>query len=152
MSQSDRFTPTLKQALFENALIGLAALVLLPLIFRARRDPSWSVAIGLGVAGSLAIFLFYTCRFLWRAPRAVRFSEGALVIEQRNGRETEIRWSDIRQAKRTSYGGLKWRLWTADSFFDVRDDGFSVGQWDKISDHISQELTAREIPITTAAR
>jgi hypothetical protein len=152
MSESERFTPSLKQALFENGLVGLAALVLLPLIFRARRHPPWSVAIGLGVAGSFLIFLFYTCRFLWRAPRGVRFSDSTLVIEQRNRRDAEILWSNILRAKHTSSGGLKWRLWTADSVFEVRDDGFSLAQWNKISQIISEQLAARNIPITTAVR
>jgi len=104
------------------------------------------------VAGSFLIFLFYTCRFLWRAPRAVRFSDSALIIEHRNGKEAEVPWNDILRAKHISYGGVRWRLWTADSVFNVRDDGFSVGQWNGISNHISQELIAREIPITTASR
>ena len=104
------------------------------------------------MAGSFLIFLFYTCRFLWRAPRAVRFSDSALIIEHRNGKEAEVPWNDILRAKHISYGGVRWRLWTADSVFNVRDDGFSVGQWNGISNHISQELIAREIPITTASR
>lgn len=152
MSQSERFTPSLKQALLENALVGLGALVLLPLIIWARRAPPWSVAIAWGVAGSFLIFLFYTCRFLWRAPRAIRFSDAALIIERRNGRESEIWWGNILRAKRTTYGGWKWRLWTADSVFNVRDDGFSLEQWNQISDRISRELTARAIPVTIVSR
>jgi hypothetical protein len=153
LSESERFTPTLKQAVSDNALVGLGMLVLVPLILWVRRANlghriSWIVAFAVGAGGAFLAFLFYTCRFLLRAPRSVRFSDTALILELRGGRESEIHWSDVRRATRSSYGGLRWRLSTDDSVFNVRDDGFSAVQWQEISNHISQQLTAREIPIT----
>jgi Sel1 repeat-containing protein len=152
-SESERFTPTLKQDVSDNALVGLGMLVFVPLILSVRRaylghPISWTVALACGAGGAFLGFLFYTCRFLLRAPRSVRFSDTALILELRDGRESEIRWSDVRRATRSSYGGLRWRLWTDDAAFNVRADGFSTVQWQEISNHISQQLTAREIPIS----
>jgi tetratricopeptide (TPR) repeat protein len=152
-SEPERFTPTLKQAVSENALGGLGVLVFAPPIIWVRRAYlghriSWTVALAWGAVGAFLVFLFYMCRFLLRAPRSVRFSDAALILELRDGRASEIRWSDVRRARRSSYGGLKWRLWTDDSVFNVRDDGISAVQWQKISNHILQQLTEREIPIS----
>ena len=155
-SESERFTPTLKQAVCEDALVGLGILVAVPPILRFRRaylshPISWTFALACGAAGAFLVFLFYTCRFLLRAPRSICFSDGALILELRNGRESEIRWSDVGRATRSSYGGLRWRLWTDDAAFNVRDDGFSAMQWQKISNHIFKQLTEREIPISIAS-
>ncbi len=155
-SESGRFTPTLKQDVSDNALVGLGMLVLVPLILWVRRaylghPISWIVALACGAGGAFLGFLFYTCRFLLRAPRSVRFSDIALILERRDGRESEIRWSDVRRATRSSYGGLRWRLWTDDAVFNVRADGFSTVQWQEISNHIFKQLTEREVPISIAS-
>jgi hypothetical protein len=151
-SESERFTPTLKQDVSDNALIGLGILVFVPLILWVRRGYrsswSWTFALAGGAVGAFLAFLFYTCRFLLRAPRSVRFSDTALILELRNGRESEIHWSDVRRARSSSYGEHSWRLWTDDSVFNVRDGGFSAVQWQKISNHILKQLTEREIPIS----
>jgi hypothetical protein len=155
-SESERFTPTLKQDVSDNALVGLGMLVFVPLILSVRRaylghPISWAVALACGAGGAFLGFLFYTCRFLLRAPRSVRFSDTALILELRDGRESEIRWSDVRRATRSSYGGLRWRLWTDDAAFNVRADGFSTVQWQEISNHIFKQLAEREIPISIAS-
>jgi TPR repeat protein len=131
-------------------------LVFVPLFLWVRRAYlghriSWTVALACGAVGAFLGFLFYTCRFLLRAPRSVRFSDTALILELRDGREPEIHWSDVGRATRSSYGGLRWRLWTDDAASNVRADGFSAVQWQKISNHIFKQLTAREIPISIAS-
>lgn len=70
------FTPSLAQDLRENAVVGLGLLIFVPVIvYFMRAGISLQYAVVSGIAGAFLMFIFYTGRFLFFAPKRVECSD-----------------------------------------------------------------------------
>jgi hypothetical protein len=148
--ESTSFTPSLAQDLRENARVCLVILVFAPaIVYFMRGGISLQYAVISGIGGALLTFIFYTCRFLFFAPKRVECSDSGLKLEFRNGNGAQIAWAEVSGASFASVYGLRWKLRTPSSTLRLRGDGFSGMEWFRISRFISERLTARQIEVST---
>ncbi len=153
--ESTSFTPSLAQNIRENSLVSLGALVGVPLvlfvrrtILSASRSPmSIRAMVIIGLCAGLAVFLFYICRFLWKAPQSVEISDRGVTVKFRGDRREEMAWEEISAASLTSDAGLNWKLRGANSTLSFRDDGFSAREWGRISRAIAERVRSKGIEI-----
>ncbi len=148
--ESTSFTPSLAQDLRENAVVSLGLLVLVPVIvYFMRRGISLQYAVFSGVAGALLMFTFYTCRFLFFAPKRVECTDSGLKLEFRNGKSAQIAWAEVSWASFARVYGLRWKFRTPSSTLRLGGDGFSGMEWFRISRLILEQLAERKIELST---
>jgi len=134
-------TPSLTQDLRENAVVGLGLLVFVPVIvYFMRTGISPQYAVISGIAGAFLMFIFYTGRFLFFAPKRVECSDTGLKLEFRNGKSAQIAWAEVSGASFTRVYGLRWKFRTASSTLRLGGDGFSGMEWFRISRLILENL------------
>ena len=144
--------------MLKNAVVGLILLVVVPVAlvwpssghvrFRFTNGSVAFLAIA-GIGLGLGYFLFFTGRFLMSAPKRVVMADSGLGLKFRNGRTAQIEWEEINQASLTSSFGLNWMLATASASVLLRDQGFSGGDFARMSQLISARLAARQIQVST---
>jgi hypothetical protein len=148
--ESTSFTPSLAQDLRENARVCLMILVVVPVIvYFMRRGISLQYAVISGIGGAVLMFIVYTCRFLFFAPKRVECSDSWLKLEFRNGKSAEIAWAEVNGASFASIYGLRWKFRTLSSTLRLRGDGFTGMEWFRISRLILEKLAARQIELST---
>lgn len=147
-SETDmEFRPSLLTAL-RGLLIGgvLFAIVVSAGLFFLKGVSSVPYAIAFGVAAGTLVVGFYVVRFIRKAPRLVRVDGEGLSIWHRED-ETSVVWTDVREAIHESSYGLRWRLNVGSHDVVLRDDGFSVSQWDELSKAVHSNLAVRGLRV-----
>ena len=137
------YQPSLKNQLVEMSLAILLAMVVVPilLLFRGRATMMpFGIGIGFLLGGGVA--LFYTIRFLRKAPRSVNVNGDELVVDYRT-RVERFRWRDVTKATHDDEGGLHWVFDLVEGPTTLLDDGFSTNQWDELSQAIVLEAHLR---------
>jgi hypothetical protein len=95
------------------------------------------------------MFIFYTGRFLFFAPKRLECSDTGLKLEFRNGKSAQIARAEVSGASFTRVYGLRWKFRTASSTLRLGGDGFSGMEWFRISRLILEKLVARQIEVST---
>ena len=149
--ESEIFRPTFAAALRENLVVCVGILVIVPVLMMARvaAHPGMSImyAVGCGVVGALFVFLFYTVRFVLCAPKKVSISEKALLLQWRNGTETEVPWSDLTKVVVRNRWDPRSIFYLPQSTAILWEDGFSAGDCIRMWDLIEQRLLGRGVLI-----
>jgi hypothetical protein len=127
--------------------LGLAASVGLALHFLSDIDsPTFLIACS-AIAG-FALAVFYTLRYMRRAPRLIRSTLEGLTVVRRDAEES-LAWNDVTAASHEAKRGLRWRFETSGGGLEIRDDGLSTTQWDELSKSMTAQLEARGIEVET---
>jgi hypothetical protein len=149
--QTDTFTPTFASALFENviAFVGMFICVTVIMLARSWAHPGMTIAYAVisGLVGGIVFFLCYTVRFVLRVPKKVSISESELLLQWRNGTETHVRWDDVRRAVFRVRWGYRWKFFLDDSSSILWGDGLSAVAWERMSDLVVAQLSARSVPM-----
>ena len=149
--QTDTFTPTFTSALLENIVVCAGIVIGAPVIILARSGSHHSTtiasAVTAGVVGGILSLLYYTVRFVFRVPGQVIVSESDLLLRWRNGKETRVRWDDVRRAVFRARWGYRWKFFLDDSAPILWGDGFSAATWEQMSDKVVAQLSARSVPM-----
>jgi hypothetical protein len=141
------FRPSLLTAVRESLIVGVLLVIALPVgFFFIKGVSSVPYAVAFGVATGTLVVGFYVVRFTRRAPRLVRVDGEGLSIWHRED-ETSVAWTDVREAIHEDSYGLRWRLKVGSDDVVLRDDGFSVSQWDKLSKAVHSNLSLRGISV-----
>jgi hypothetical protein len=153
--QTDTFTPTLASALLENLVvfigmvIGVPATLMLTKSWSHPGNPGMTIAYSVtaGLVGGIVFFLYYTVRFVLRVPKEVSISESELLLQWQNGTETHLRWDDVRRAVFRVRWGYRWKFFLDDSASILWGDGLSAVTWERMSDLVVAQLSARSVPM-----
>jgi hypothetical protein len=147
-SETDmEFRPSLLTAVSELLIGGVLFVIAVAVgLFVFKGVSSVPYVIAFGVAAGTLVVGFYVVRFTRRAPRLVRVDGEGLSIWHRED-ETSVVWTDVREAIHESSYGLRWRLNVGSHDVVLRDDGFSVSQWDKLSKAVHSNLSLRGISV-----
>lgn len=145
-----RFRHQLWEVLLGAPFLGATVAFLLRV---ASGIDSMRFVIAFGAASALGFIALYLLRFRLAAPRAVRLdAEGIRVAGK--ARTEELAWAWVRRARHRARNGLRWELRTSEGEeprLVLRDDGFSVKEWERISERIEGELRRRGVEIETDA-
>ncbi|HKQ37757.1 MAG TPA: hypothetical protein VJ063_06735 [Verrucomicrobiae bacterium] len=149
--KTDTFTPRFASALLENVIVLIGITVGTPIAMLSRKasHPGMTVAYAVkaGLIGGVLSLLFYTVRFVLRVPRTIIISESDLLLRWRNGKETRVRWDDVRRAVFRERWGYRWKFFLDDSTPILWGDGFSAATWEQMSDLVVAQLSARSVPM-----
>ncbi len=92
------------------------------------------------------IFCFYFARYLWRTPREIRVGERGVTLVRRNGAETSLSWDRIDKVVAGGTCEDIYLLESADGPIRFSDDGYSVTQWEDLTNEIKGIAKTRGIP------
>ena len=149
--KTDSFTPSFISALLENVIVLIGIVIGAPIVMLSRKatHPGMTMAYALkaGLIGGVIWFLYYTVRFVLRVPGEIIVSEDDLLLRWRNGTETRVRWDDVRRAVFRVRWGYRWKFFLDDARPILWGDGFSAATWERMSDLVEAQLTARSVPM-----
>ena len=149
--ETNSFTPTFGSALRENILVLIGLIVGVPVLMLARSaaHPGMTItwAVMSGLIGGTVLFLIYTIRFFLRVPKEVVISEDELLLRWRKGPVTSVPWVNVRRAVFRARWGYRWKFYLDGSAPTLWGDGFSATTWERMSDLIEAQFSARNIPI-----
>ena len=139
------FQSSWKEAILKSGLIGLFLFLAMCLILGWK---TWMFALG----WSVVVFLIFLGRYLFKTPKELRIGEDGITLIKRNGKRNQAPWAKV---KRVVLGGISqdfWRIETETGHFVFSDDGFSVTEWETITDEIQRIVKARNIPFEKRAK
>lgn len=149
--KTDTFIPSLKWVLLENVLVfvGIAVGTPIAMLSRIWSHPGMTIrfAVVWGFVAAILSVLYYTARFLFRVPVKIVVSESEVIFSWRSKTETRVRWDDVRRAVFRKRWGYRWKFFLDDSTRILWGDGFSAATWEKMSDLVVAQLSARKVPM-----
>ena len=139
-----KFKPSALQAAIENLTVSALLAGACSAIGWWREAPPL-VTFGIGATVSIGSFVFYQWRYFKTALRWVAVSAGEITLVYSGNRVTEIPWRTVGSASLAGDKGFVWRF-DVGGEIELRDDGFSSGTWEKMSDAIEAHLQDLNIP------
>ena len=133
------YRPTIKNALLNCSLVGIGTFLLTSFIL------GWDKWIYTGICGILGFFIYYG-RFILMTPREVRVGEEGISITDKSGRKTYIPWKSVKSVMTSRLKEDIWEIHGINRTIIFTDDGFSVLDWEELSNEIKRHLNENGIP------
>ncbi len=120
-------------------VIGVAMFLIMCLILGWK---TWAYASGCGVF----VFGFYFIRYLVRTPKEIRIGENGFTLIKRKGEKTFLPWERIEKVVAGGTCEDLYMLESWDGSIQFSDDGYSVIQWEDLTNELKRIAQARGIP------
>jgi hypothetical protein len=132
--------PGAKRNLLESLGVALLLGIIAPLLIVYGKDGTWTEGLVIGGGTALAAFVFYVIRFMRKGIKRLRLHDEGLDATMRSGQQLRLVWARIKEATLTDdYGGM-WHIKFGGGEFELRDDGFSIEEWEEITARIRYEM------------